>query len=91
VRPTRVAAVKPTPPPVHAPPKVTHTPDQVQTKFRTVKSEYSSFKSQYGSVLEDKWNAIASEITFGKADKFERLDAMLDSLRREMAKVKAGG
>jgi len=70
---------------------VSHTPEQVQAKFRTVKGEYTTFKSQYGSVLEDKWNAIASEITFGKADKFDKLDAMLDSLRHEMAKVKAGG
>jgi serine/threonine protein kinase len=70
---------------------VSRTPDQVQSKFRTVKSEYSAFKSQYGPVLEDKWNAIASEITFGKADKFDKVDAMLDALRREMAKVKAGG
>ena len=68
-----------------------HTPEQVQAKFRTVKSEYFAFKSQYGSVLEDKWNAIASEITFGKADKYDKVDAMLDSLRHEMAKVKAGG
>jgi hypothetical protein len=68
-----------------------HTPEQVQAKFRTVKSEYSAFKSQYGSVLEDKWNAIASEITFGKADKYEKVDQMLEALRHEMAKVRAGG
>ena len=67
------------------------TPDQVQAKYRTVKGEYAAFKSQYGAVLEDKWNAIASEITFGKADKFDKVDAMLDALRREMAKVRAGG
>src|SRR5262249_15040410 len=48
---------------------IAHTPEQVQAKFRTVRSEYAAFKSQYGPVLEDKWNAIASEITFGKADK----------------------
>jgi hypothetical protein len=63
----------------------------VQAKFRTVQHEYSAFKSQYGPVLEDKWNAIASEITFGKADKFDKVDAMLEALRREMAKVKSGG
>jgi hypothetical protein len=67
------------------------TPEQVQAKFRTLKGEYASFKSQYGPVLEDKWNAIATEITFGKADKFDKVDAMLDALRREMAKVRAGG
>jgi serine/threonine-protein kinase len=77
------------PPTVH--PVRAHTAEQVQAKFRSVKGEYSAFKSQYGAVLEDKWNAIASEITFGKADKFDKLDAMLDSLRHEMAKVKAGG
>ena len=75
----------------HALQHASHTPEQVQAKFRTIKSEYAAFKSQYGPVLEDKWNAIASEITFGKADKFDKVDAMLDALRREMAKVKAGG
>ena len=69
----------------------THSPEQVQAKFRTIKSEYAAFKTQYGSVLEDKWNAIASEITFGRADKYEKVDAMLDALRREMARVKSGG
>jgi hypothetical protein len=76
--------------PTHALQK-SHTPEQVQAKFRTLKGEYAAFKSQYGPVLEDKWNAIASEITFGKAEKFEKVDAMLDALRREMAKVRAGG
>ncbi|MGZ3428321.1 MAG: hypothetical protein ACXVCV_16830, partial [Polyangia bacterium] len=77
-------------PPPHALQK-SHTPEQVQAKFRTLKGEYAAFKSQYGPVLEDKWNAIATEITFGKADKFDKVDAMLDALRREMAKVRAGG
>jgi serine/threonine protein kinase len=87
VKPVKVAASHPAPPHVVQ----THTPEQVQAKFRTVKSEYSAFKSQYGAVLEDKWNAIATEITFGKADKFEKVDAMLDALRHEMARVRAGG
>jgi serine/threonine-protein kinase len=67
------------------------SPDAVQIKFRTIKQEYASFKTQYGPVLEERWNAIASEITFGKADKFDKVDAMLDALRREMAKVRSGG
>jgi serine/threonine-protein kinase len=67
------------------------SPAAVQTKFKTVKKEYSTFKSQYGSVLEERWNAIASEITFGKADKFDKVDAMLDALRREMARIRSGG
>jgi serine/threonine protein kinase len=69
----------------------THSPDAVQAKFRTIKQEYTSFKAQYGAVLEERWNAIASEIAFGKADKYAKLDAMLDNLRREMAKIRAGG
>jgi eukaryotic-like serine/threonine-protein kinase len=84
-----VMAPKQTPPAPHA--LRSRTPDQVQAKYRTVKGEYTAFKSQYGAVLEDNWNAIASEITFGRADKFDKVDAMLDNLRREMAKVKAGG
>jgi serine/threonine protein kinase len=86
------AKVAPKAPPPHpaAPHVVARTPESVQAKFRTVRGEYAAFKSQYGSVLEDKWNAIASEVTFGKADKFDRVDAMLDSLRREMAHVRSG-
>jgi hypothetical protein len=42
-------------------------------------------------VLEDQWNAIAQEITFGKGEKFEKVDAMLDALRREMGRVRKGG
>ena len=63
----------------------------IQKKFRMVKQEYAAFKSQYGSVLEEQWNLIHSEITFGKADKFDRVDALLDDLRREMSKVRSGG
>ena len=68
-----------------------HTPDAVQAKFRSVKQEYLTFKGQYGWVLEERWNSIASEITYGKADKFEKLDAMLDGLRHEMSKIRSGG
>jgi hypothetical protein len=70
---------------------VRHSADDVQKKFRIVRQEYTMFKSQYGSVLEDQWNAIASEITFGKSEKFDKVDAMLDALRREMSKVRKGG
>jgi serine/threonine-protein kinase len=82
-----VASLQRDPPP----PAGRHTPEAVQAKYLTVKKEYISFKSQYGSVLEDRWNAIANEISFGKADKFDKVDAMLDTLRREMSKVKSGG
>jgi eukaryotic-like serine/threonine-protein kinase len=82
----------PPPPPVAvAPTAPKHSPDAVQAKFRTVNQEYNAFKSQYGAVLAERWNAIINEITYGKADKFDKVDSMLDGLRREMAKVKAGG
>ncbi len=67
-----------------------HSADAVQAKFQKLRSEYAAFKGQYGPVLEERWNAIASEITFGKADKFEKVDGMLDALRREMGKVRDG-
>ncbi|MEO6951102.1 MAG: serine/threonine-protein kinase [Polyangia bacterium] len=68
-----------------------HTPEAVQAKFQKVRSEYLAFRAQYGGVLEEKWNGIASEITFGKADKYERVDALIDALRHEMARVRSGG
>lgn len=68
-----------------------HSPDAVQAKFQTISREYGAFKRQYGAVLEERWLAITNELTFGKADKFDRVDTMLDGLRREMAKVKQGG
>ena len=69
---------------------MTHNPDAVQAKFRKVHGEYSAFKTQYGAVLEDRWNSIATEITYGKADRYERVDQLLDGLRREMQKVRDG-
>jgi serine/threonine protein kinase len=68
-----------------------HTPEAVQAKFQKVRGEYLAFRAQYGGVLEEKWNGIASEITYGKADKYERVDALIEALRREMARVRAGG
>ena len=68
-----------------------HTAESVQAKFQKVRGEYLAFKSQYGGILEERWNAIASEITYGKADKYERVDTLLDALRREMQHVRAGG
>ncbi len=71
------------------PPRATVTSEAVQAKFGQVKREYSVFKAKYGPILQDDWNAIAQEITFGKADKYPRLDSMLDSLRRSMASARA--
>ncbi|MSP59115.1 MAG: serine/threonine protein kinase [Myxococcales bacterium] len=66
--------------------------ESVEAKFRTVKHEYDGFKGEYGARLESQWNAITSEMVFGKGDtKYDKLDAMLDTLRREMGKVRSGG
>ena len=75
---------------VFAAPVPHHSADAVQAKFQKVRSEYSAFKGQYGPVLEERWNTIASEITFGKADKFDKVDGLLDTLRREMSRVRDG-
>jgi hypothetical protein len=65
---------------------------EVTAKFRAVKDEYAAFKSEYGPRLEPEWNAIASEITFGRpGDRAARVNVMLDALRRHMAKVRSGG
>jgi hypothetical protein len=56
-----------------------------------VKKEYASFKAQYGARFEERWNQIAFENTFGKADKYDKMDALLDALRRDMAHVRSGG
>jgi serine/threonine-protein kinase len=76
------------------PPPPTANADAVQAKFRKVRGEYTAFKSQYGGVLEERWNAIATEITFGKPGndraKYERVDALLDALRKQMQKVRDG-
>ena len=71
-------------------PKRSH--DAVEAKFKTVKHEYDSFKGEYGGRLEAQWNAITNEIAFGHGDtKYDKVDAMLDKLRREMTMVRDGG
>ncbi len=67
------------------------SPEAVDEKFKQVRKEYNAFKNHYGAVLEERWNAVVQEATFGKSDKYERVDSMLDALRREMGKVKDGG
>ncbi len=61
----------------------------VERKFSRINGEYSRFKSEYGAVLDGRWNAIAHEAAFGKSEKIQRLDVMLDALRRAMAAVRA--
>ena len=64
----------------------------VEGKFSTVRREYESFRKEYGPRLESDWNSITSEITFGKGTgKYAKVNSMLESLRRSMAKVRSGG
>jgi hypothetical protein len=99
VQPVTAPVITPIPiapapaPPVAAPAPAPakRSPEAVQAKYMAVHQEYVAFKREYGGILEEKWTAIVNEVTYGKANKFERLDAMLDSLRKDMGKVKSGG
>jgi hypothetical protein len=71
-------------------PPASASPERVEAKFRAVRKEYAEFKKAYGSRLEPEWNAVLFLVTYGKADKYERLDGMIDKLRGEMAKVRRG-
>ena len=65
---------------------------EVEGKFRVITREYEDFRKQYGQRLESQWNAISEEINFGKpGEKYVRVNAMLDALRREMRRERAGG
>ena len=74
-----------------AAPSSGHTQEEVSSKFKTVRKEYDGFKGEYGGRLDKQWTDIVNEITFGKADKLDRVDALLDGFRREMARVRKGG
>jgi serine/threonine protein kinase len=64
--------------------------EKVEAKFRAVRREYADFKKAYGARLESEWSAVLFLATYGKADKYEKLDAMIDRLRAQMGKVRAG-
>jgi serine/threonine protein kinase len=81
-------AVPPKAPPTVERPRV--APERVEAKFRAVRREYSDFKRAYGARLEAEWNSVLFLATYGKADKYEKLDGMIDRLRAEMARVKRG-
>ncbi|HEY3355949.1 MAG TPA: protein kinase, partial [Polyangia bacterium] len=65
--------------------------ERVEAKFRAVRREYGDFKKAYGARLEPEWNAVLFLATYGKGDKYERLDGLIDKLRAEMGRVKKGG
>ncbi|MBI5479815.1 MAG: serine/threonine protein kinase [Deltaproteobacteria bacterium] len=91
--PPRVAK-HPKPPPTKAPPPVVDkpkvSPEKVEAKFRAVRGEYADFKKAYGARLESEWSAVLFLATYGKADKYEKLDGMIDRLRAQMGKVRKG-
>jgi serine/threonine protein kinase len=82
------APVAKAPPPVADRPK--GSPERVEAKFRAVRQEYADFKRAYGARLESEWSAVLFLATYGKADKYEKLDGMIDRLRSQMAKVRKG-
>jgi hypothetical protein len=90
--PTKVAK-HPKPPLTKAPPpleKPKVAPERVEAKFRAVRGEYADFRQAYGARLESEWSAVLFLATYGKADKYEKLDGMIDRLRAQMSRVRKG-
>jgi serine/threonine protein kinase len=91
--PTKVVK-HPKQPPTKAPPLVEKpsrsSPERVEAKFRAVRGEYADFKKAYGARLESEWSAVLFLATYGKADKYEKLDGMIDRLRAQMSRVRKG-
>jgi eukaryotic-like serine/threonine-protein kinase len=69
------------------------SPAAVQAKFRQVRTEYLQFQRSYGKLLDGEWQQILFANTYGNMDesKYERLNDMLDDLRRRMKKTRDGG
>jgi serine/threonine protein kinase len=68
------------------------TPAQVQAKFRQVRGEYQAFTRAYGRRLDQDWQQILFANTYGTMDqgRYQRLNEMLDVLRRKMREVREG-
>ncbi len=69
------------------------SPAQVQAKFKQVRAEYLQFTRSYGHRLDHEWQQILFSNTYGNMDqtKYQRLNDMLDGLRRQMKAVREGG
>jgi hypothetical protein len=65
------------------------SPQAVEAKFKQVGNEYAGFKKNFGARLEDRWQQILQEAAMGRHD--QHVDDLLNQLRKEMNKVKAGG
>jgi serine/threonine-protein kinase len=94
-RPTRTlaaAAGPPAAPPPAAPSPPPASPAQIEAKYRAVHREYEDFKRAFGSRLEPDWHRILEQYTFGQGgERYQRVDTMLDDLRREMTRIRGGG
>jgi hypothetical protein len=66
------------------------TPAQVEARYRAVRLEYEEFKRTFGPRLEPSWRRIVAAFA-QPGTKTKRLGALLDDLRRDMARVRAGG
>ncbi len=68
------------------------TPTQVQQKFRQVRGEYQAFTRSYGRRLDHEWQQILFANTYGNMDqgRYQRLNEMLDALRRKMREAREG-
>jgi hypothetical protein len=68
------------------------TQAEVETKYRAVRREYDDFRQAYGERLSPSWHRILEQNTFGQGpDRYQRVNALLDELRREMNRVRQNG
>jgi serine/threonine protein kinase len=61
----------------------------VLAKFRRVQGQYAAYKSQNGLRLESHWNKILQTAVYSGADRYKRLNALLDDLVARMARSPA--
>jgi len=79
----RVAAAR------SGPPQGTVSAAQVKAKFRHVESQYDRFRKKFGHRLDGRWQRILRTAVYDrKAEKWERLNRMLDGFRAKMAKIR---
>ncbi len=64
---------------------------RVLAKYMRVKRQYVAFKAKYGERLERYWIRIARTAVYSGADRYKRLDRLLDDLAVRMARVRRSG
>jgi len=60
----------------------------VLAKFRRVRGQYNRFKAKYGNRLEPLWQRILKTAVYSGADRYSRLNVLLDALGGQMATIR---